>query len=207
MKMEFFGPPGCGKTYIVENIRGISRESIKAKANNPILSKIKKVSRYSPISLYYKYCFKRLISKESLFASFHETSVSDMIDSIILVATSYKIGMHSSIILDEGLVHRIIAFGVNYNLSNTKIIQLITIFEDLLKNVDVVFVSVPIDEIMNFIRLRNRKETAMDYFDDTKLRDFITKYDVTCREVAEHFQFHRLCRQDVDNFIKENKRV
>ena len=55
MKMEFFGPPGCGKTYIVENIRGISRESIKAKANNPILSKIKKASRYSPISLYYKY--------------------------------------------------------------------------------------------------------------------------------------------------------
>lgn len=42
MKMEFFGPPGCGKTYIVENIRGISRESIKAKANNPMLSKIKR---------------------------------------------------------------------------------------------------------------------------------------------------------------------
>lgn len=205
MKIEFFGPPGCGKTYVKEKIVGISREEISQKANNRVLAKVKKLSKYSPISLYYSKKLRAMLFNEDLSAVFHDLTISDMLDSIVLVATSYKIGFSSHSILDEGLVHRIISLGVNYNLSTEKVIEIISFFQPILKNVDVIFISASINEILESIRLRNRKESKMDYFNEYKLEKFVKKYDMICHEVATYFNFREIRRQEIDDFIREKK--
>ena len=76
---------------------------------------------------------------------------------------------------------------------------------NILKNVDVIFISASINEILESIRLRNRKESKMDYFDEYKLEKFVKKYDMICHKVATYFDFREIRRQEIDDFIREKK--
>ena len=68
-----------------------------------------------------------------------------------------------------------------------------------------IFISASINEILESIRLRNRKESKMDYFDEYKLEKFVKKYDMICHEVATYFDFREIRRQEIDDFIREKK--
>ncbi|MGT2910905.1 hypothetical protein ACVR1I_04210 [Streptococcus cameli] len=205
MKIEFYGPPGCGKTYIVEKLTGTSRELIRKKATSPFLAKLKLLSKYSPQSLYFKRNVKKILKNESSQPLFHETDKNLMIDSIILVATSYKLKIGSKNILDEGLVQRIISLAINFGLSNEKTIELIAFFEPLLKEVKVVSVSLSFEELWDSIKKRGRKESKMDYFDDATLGAFVRRYIELCEVVTSTFKFEEITRADVNTFVERNK--
>lgn len=205
MTIEFFGPPGCGKTYLTEQLTGLNRQEIRKKATNPILAKIKFLSRYSPVSIWYRYQIRRIILTENLSYRFHETSLDTMIDSIVLVATSYKLNLRVKNVLDEGLVQRIISLGINYELSVEKIIQIINLFSSIVKKQKVIYIYSSIGDILIGIKDRNRKEAKMDFFDDDVLIEFVSRYEYVCNRVAKYFNFQSITREDFDRFVKENK--
>lgn len=205
MKIEFFGPPGSGKTYLRELVTGENRQQIREKATNPILTKIKYLSRYSPISIVYRYKIRRILADEKLEYRYHDTSVNSMIDSIVLVATTYKLNLKAGKILDEGIIQRIISFGINYELSTKTIIQIIDLFKENIEDVRVIYVYLSVPDIIDSIKKRNRKESKMDFFDENVLINFVTTYEQVCNDVAEYFNFQRITRIDFEHFAKEYK--
>lgn len=207
MKIEFFGPPGCGKTYITEKLTGVSRSEIRAKATSPILSKIKQLSRYSPVSIMYRRKIRKLLMDVELKPVYHDTDVRTMVDSIVLVATTYKMNLKSKNILDEGLVQRIISFSVNYNLSEAKTVELVAMFEDLLQTIKVVSIELPVASIIDSIKDRGRKESKMDYFEEEVLETFVQQYVHLCSVLTKRFGFESITRDDFDRFIEENKKI
>ncbi|MCB2893880.1 hypothetical protein JXX00_08070 [Streptococcus suis] len=48
MNIEFFGPPGTGKTYITEKLTGISRQEQKDNSHKKSIRLLKNFSKYSP---------------------------------------------------------------------------------------------------------------------------------------------------------------
>lgn len=207
MKIEFFGPPGCGKTYITEQLTGVDRSEIRARATSPVLSKIKKLSRYSPASIIYRNRLRKLLSDMDLKPIYHDTDVQTMLDSIVLVATSYKMNLKFKNVLDEGLIQRIISFSINYGLPESKVIQITELFEELLKDIKVVAIEVPIKEIISSIKDRGRKESKMDYFEDDILTKFVEQYVNLCKTLTKYFGFESITRDDFDKFIEENRQV
>lgn len=205
MRIEFFGPPGTGKTYLIEKLRNMDRETISKKATNPILLFLKKASRFSPISIKYKYQIKQIIKSKNLISKYHDTSLNSMIDSIVLVATAYKIKPKDDIVLDEGLVHRIISLGVNYNLPNESVIKIISLFQNLLLNRRVISITLEKTSIIESIKQRNRKISKMDFFEDGVLVDFIEHYIELCQVVTDHFNFEEITRDHFEEFVKENR--
>ncbi len=69
---------------------------------------------------------------------YHDTSLEEMIDSIVLVATSYRLNLRPDGILDEGLVQRVVSMGINFQLSKNIILGLIELFSLPLSDVKVV---------------------------------------------------------------------
>lgn len=203
MKIEFFGPPGCGKTYLTEQLTGKNREAIRKEATNPFLAKIKYLSRWTPLSLWYNYQLRKLLPTKNLNYKFHNTSITEMLDSIILVASTYKLFPKKRSLLDEGLVQRIISFGVNYELSDEKIINLIEYFCSNLKHVKVVYIALPIEETLSAIKERNRKEAKMDFLDEAQLLEFIQRYKHICERIATVYNFQKITRQEFEQFVEE----
>ncbi|NQK45296.1 hypothetical protein HO505_05100 [Streptococcus suis] len=206
MNIEFFGPPGTGKTYITEKLTGISRQEQKDNSHKKSIRLLKNFSKYSPLSLFYRYKIKKVLSGKVLHYHYHDTSLEEMIDSIVLVATSYRLNLRPDGILDEGLVQRVVSMGINFQLSKNTILGLIELFSLPLSDVKVVFISMDKSKILRSIQERGRKESKMDYFEDDKLTNFVEQYIEVCQFIAESFHFETITRSDFSKFIEENKR-
>lgn len=204
MKLEFYGPPGCGKTYILEKLTGVDRTQIRKEATSETLQILKKLSKLTPYSIYYKLKLKRLLKNAVLQPLYHETDLDTMIDSIVLVATSYRINLKSKKVLDEGLIQRIISLSINYNISDESTLEIIKFFKPLLTHVKVVSIYLSQEDLLKSIKLRNRKESKMDFLEETVLEDFIQKYVRLCRIVTQNFHFEEITREDFDLFIERN---
>lgn len=205
MRTEFFGLPGCGKTYLVEKITGIDRNRITKKATTPLILFVKKLSRFSPISLYYRFRIKKIIGNDKLRFVFHSTNIDEMIDSIVLVASAYKMKISPNGVLDEGIIQRVVSLGVNYNLDKKDIFNIITIFRNLLFDTEVIFVKISVYEAYDAIKERNRKESKMDFFDESTLLQYLQNYKEICEDISEKFGFTVIQRSQFPYFIKERE--
>ena len=107
--------------------------------------------------------------------------------------------------LDEGIVQRTISFAINYDLDGQTIIKILESFESLFQTTDVIFVEISSEEAFKSIKERNRKESKMDFFSDETLLDYLKEYEVVCKEIAEHFHFKTLHKNDFRQFIEERK--
>ena len=204
-RIEFFGLPGCGKTFLVEKITSIDRKTLSQKATNKYLQMIKKLSKFSPTSLYYKFRLRKILANSTKHHKYHDTNWNDMLDSIVLVASAYKMRAGGKGVLDEGIVQRTISFAINYDLDGQTIIKILESFESLFQTTDVIFVEISSEEAFKSIKERNRKESKMDFFSDETLLDYLKEYEVVCKEIAEHFHFKTLHKNDFGQFIEERK--
>lgn len=83
-----------------------------------------------------------------------------MLDSIVLVASAYKMRAGGKGVLDEGIVQRTISFAINYDLGGQTIIKILESFESLFQTTDVILLKFQVKRRSNLSKnaiVKNRK--------------------------------------------------
>lgn len=121
---------------------------------------IKKLSKFSPTSLYYKFRLRKILANSTKHHKYHDTNWNDMLDSIVLVASAYKMRAGGKGVLDEGIVQRTISFAINYDLGGQTIIKILESFESLFQTTDVILLKFQVKRRSNLSKnaiVKNRK--------------------------------------------------
>ena len=89
--------------------------------------------------------------------------------------------------MDEGLIHRIMTFAINYDLGIENTFRMIDIFSGCMSNVKSIYMKVPVIECYKSIKGRDRHEVEMDNFDDEKLLKFLNDYELYSDAIVKKY--------------------
>jgi len=204
MILELFGLPGSGKSYIIKKINdnkpigAVSCNSLK----NAIISILKRCSVYTPSSIRLRHKLDIIYKDINTTPLYIRRDARYYINNLLMVAFGYKHSGKKKIFMDEGIIHRIVGFAVNYELTIEKTIQLVEVFRAYIDLATVVYLDVPEDECFKSIKSRNRHEHDMDELDDGALRNYLTSYKQYFEKIYQQYGFMRITRNDYER-IKE----
>lgn len=195
MIFELYGVPGAGKTTIINKVCETNDASYSPKAGvkSTVISIIKVLSAYIPSSLAYKRKIRKIISNVKMASVYTSASVNHNINNIVMVAFGYK-HLKRTVYMDEGILHRIITFSINYNLGIEKAIKIFALFNDCTGGVKSFYLKVPIDECFKSIKKRNRHESEMDEMEDDKLWIFLQEYESYCNAISKKYGHYIITR-------------
>lgn len=200
MVIELYSIPGAGKTTIIKSLIHGAATSYSGKrgARRFVIQTAKKIAVYMPESLKYKKQMKEAVfNYQCRRPLFYNRSFNQHLNNIVLVSWAYK---HSSkpVYMDEGLVHRLIALAVNYDLSDDELIRLVDIFRGIIAKANCFYLDVSVQVCMDGIKKRNRHMCEMDDLSDEKLIDFLKRYEHFCITVRDHFNHPTVTRENYE---------
>lgn len=205
MIIELYGNPGAGKTYIINTLKCTQRTE-KLRKNSVIRSSLLAAAKWCttvmPSSLKIKKQIKLLLMTENNKPIYNQVSVNRYINKILLLAFSYKYLSKKRIVMDEGLIHRIISMSINYGISTDTTFKIIDLFQKYLINLKIFYLSVSVDECFRSVKERDRHRCGIDELTDEQLRDFISDYEVYCNIVCERYKHIKINRDNWE-VIKE----
>lgn len=199
MIIELFGLPGSGKTYAINKIKGNNLLNVTSENRimNIILSFLKQVSLYMPSSLRLKRKLVCTFNKILTYPIYINNPKSFYIDNLTVVAFGYKHSGNKDIYMDEGIIHRIVSFSVNYNVDLEVFDEIVKIFTPYLSNVKIVYLDVDIDECIDSIKKRNRHDCKMDEMSKDLLDEYLKKYRFYFDYIMSKYNFiSRITRED-----------
>lgn len=178
MIFELYGLPGSGKTFMINKIMGnllekTEKESIIKKT---CIKMAKKFSIWMPSSIKLKKQIYSIIQDASLTPLYIKREVHTYIDNIIMVAFGYKWNRQHMIYMDEGIIHRIVSFAVNYNLTIEQVFLIINLFKKQLNRSFIVYLDVDINICLDGIQNRKRHICEMDELSKEKLECYLYSY-------------------------------
>lgn len=206
MNLEFYGAPGCGKTYLVELITGVDRSIIAQKARNKYVRILKKFSCYTPTSIVYRMKIGGIVNTNQLRWKYFDIEPQEMINSFIMVGSAYKLFTTKNFILDEGLIQRIISFSINFEVGEDDTKKIVSIFKPSLKNTRVVYIDCNRDQLFYSIEKRSRKIALMDFLNQETLIRYVDEYLDRCIYILNHFNFEFITRDCFDDFVSRNRK-
>lgn len=200
MIVEYFGIPGCGKTYQAN----IYKKELKRQGLSYIdLSRWKGMPLW--LKIFYKFLDISLIllpKYRKLYNQFHllckdsydkkpaylPFSVDYCIGRIVCSIFLQDVFSRSKKILinDEGLMQWVVFFNIQYNISTDSILS---ILEPLNKNCRTIFIDTTINAAFENIKKRNRHVCEMDKMEDSQLMKYLIEYDKVCKVICEKGYF------------------
>ena len=199
MIFELYGIPGAGKTTIIKRLTGGNATTVSGSAGlkKYVILLAKKISLYSPFSVYYKIKIRKTVLKyKDANPVYTHTTLRHHINNIVLVPFGYRT-MRGDVYMDEGLIHRVVTMAVNYKFSDSDLLAVLNVFSDLICKIECEFLDVPVDLCFESIRNRNRHECEMDEFDDVILREYLSDFDHYCRLVCIEYGHESIYRDNI----------
>ena len=195
MIVELFGLPGAGKSYICEKIEK------EFGYNNILLFYKEKFLGKVLFHLYISFCLL-VRSNKKIFLNLKEIIGNDYSDNII--SNNNKIDMYIKyilfvyniekrnkdrlIIIDEGIVHYCMVLYSEFIIPMHKTKKILDYFDSLNKNNKVVLgINTDKKVVIERIKKRNRKRTAMDFLDDKKLDKLLSLYQDFINTVKDDY--------------------
>ena len=198
MIVELFGLPGSGKSSLMQRIQG--RPFVEAAPERGLKSALlraaKRMAPYMPSSLALKREMRIAIGATRESPEFISASVKDYVNNLCMVAFGYRHAGGRTLYMDEGIVHRVVSFAVNYDLSIEKMLRLLDAFRS------VVYLDTDMEECLRSIQRRNRHICKMDELDDAQLRRFLNRYRKYFDAINERYAFPRVTRENYEEIEK-----
>lgn len=200
MIVEYFGIPGCGKTYQAV----LYKQQLNSKGKRYI-----DISRYSGMPLWLKVFYKladytililpkyrkqiakyREVCKGALKEpAFVPLSLNNCINDIVLYSLIYDVfGRLGRIVVnDEGQLHRVIFLNVQFGVA---LDNLIPIYHSFRHREFCRYVKTTSEIAIQNIKRRNRRACIMDELKDETLRDYIKSFEGGCSKIESfHLEF------------------
>ena len=195
MIVEYFGIPGCGKTYQANlykqelKANGISYIDLSRWKGAPVWLKVFYkladktfvfVPKYRRLKAQLRYLCNDVYGKEPKYLPF---SVDYCIDRIIGSVFLQDIfgGRKKVAINDEGMMQWVVFLSVQYEIPIDNIVE---VLKPVNGNCKTVYIDVSVEVAFNNIKKRNRHICLMDEMDDLKLRNYLEEYSELCNEIV-----------------------
>lgn len=204
MIIEFYGLPGSGKSYVIGQLRGNlhTKEGPMNSFKRFCLSCVKKIVIWTPESILLRWKINRLLKNQQDNPAFINRKKHEYIDNLVMLAFVYRWAGRRIIYMDEGIVHRVVAFAVNYNLSIGQMESILETLEKYIERAHVFFLDVEIEECLHSIKSRNRHQAEMDEFNDETLKDFLQCYMKYFRAINSRHDFIHITRNHLEPIKK-----
>lgn len=199
MIVELFGLPGAGKTYVINAIKGNGTIGVESTflIKRFIVSILKRVSLITPESKKLKKRILSVLKTDSLSPLYTSTSVVKHVDNIILVMFGYSHSAGRTLFLDEGIIHRIVTFAVNYNLESDTVLKILDIVIPYLSSINVFYLDCDVQDCLSSIKTRNRHFCEMDELNELELHNFLLSYKFYFELVQDKYHFPTITRNSI----------
>lgn len=197
MIIELYGCPGCGKTYLINQVTG-QTETVAMSKNwikNILLYIAKRISLLTPESIKLKKKILKCVKQENEKFLYVDRSVKYFINNIVMLVFGYR-HINKNIYMAEGIVHRVISMAVNFGWETDVIDSIMESLSDIMNKVTPFYLEVNVNTCFESIKKRNRHENQMDELDDQKLLKFLKAYYDDFEYITEKYGFIRICRDD-----------
>lgn len=201
--IELFGCPGSGKTYALTLLNGndVTNNTIKGNYLQECLKKmIKKVIIFFPYTIRVRKKIYSVIDGKNYYHKFSGKKITHLINNISMLVAIYRYS-NKKLIMDEGVVHRIISMVIVCELGSAKAVEIINALQDDIKEIDVLFLDTPINECFDSIIKRNRHEASIDKLRDGELMQLLKEYEECCNLVADTYGFEKVYRSQLESRI------
>lgn len=203
MIYELYGVPGAGKTALINKVKGKDTISFKGALGikDKLFSLLKIFVAYIPSSIAYKVAIKKIIGNRNLKAHYISSTVAHNINNIVMVAFGYKY-LKGNLYMDEGIIHRIMTFAINYDINIEDTLRLVDVFSDCMCNVKSFYLKEPVALCFQSIKQRNRHESEMDEMEDEKLIIFLNEYEQYSEAIEKRYGHLIITRENFKDLIK-----
>lgn len=189
MILELYGLPGSGKSYYIRQLNGNRPIGVRGSSTTKeyLIRAAKRISTQLPASFALKrriYEAIRDIPNEPIF---FPRKRAMYVDNLCMLAFGYRHAGKRNLYLDEGIIHKLVSFAVNYGFPVETVMELLELFRGSLEGVHVIYLNVPLDECLKSIRKRDRHECEMDELDDAQLRRFLGAYQNYFSAINERY--------------------
>ncbi|CAI3398038.1 hypothetical protein CIRMBP1320_00917 [Enterococcus cecorum] len=207
--IELFGCPGSGKTHALTLLRAndVTNNTVKGNYLQEFLKKmIKYIIIFFPYTIRIRKKIYTVVDGKNYYHKFSGKKITHLINNISMLVAIYRYS-NKKLILDEGVVHRIISMVIACELGNAKAVEIVNVLKDDIKEVNVLFLDTPIEECYDSIIKRNRHEASIDKLRDDDLRQLLKEYEECCNLVADTFGFEKVNRSKLENIIGREFRL
>ena len=208
MIIELVGLPGSGKSFLCEEL-----ENDLKKNKNKVLN----ITKFS-----YKTTIGKILRKYFCFISNYQHNynkhikcINDIINTNI--KNKYDINIRIDVyieriaillelykknkkiyLLDEGIIHYLIIMSIYFGLDNSILKELVKYVYNYISKDDfiVVYNKIEVEECIQSIKNRNRRDCAFDFFNDKDLKRFLKDYYDYCEDLDKMFAFKKVLRND-----------
>ena len=203
MIVEICGLPGAGKSFLIQQLNGSRIHDGKdgRKLLAFFIRIAKKAAVWMPSSLILKRKIKGALKDIPEQASFFPRKKSNYINKLAMLAFGYRWSGRNVIYVDEGIVHQVVSFAVNYNFPMEKVFGLLDVLRKYMIHTEVIYLNVDLDECLKSIRKRNRHVCDMDELTGEQLRCFLSSYRKYFEAINQKYQYRTIGR-DQYNEIK-----
>lgn len=202
MIIELFGSPGSGKTYAINQIHpgAIKKEKNKKDlALDPLKRAIKKCISLTLYAFTIRRKIRDCIEGHKIEApKYKPVEIKDFIWNISMLGSVYRFS-GGNVYMDEGIVHRTISMCINYGIDKEICGEIVKSLSYVIKDVNVFYLVVPIDECMKSIFDRNRHEHSIDELKGEKLTVFLKSYEEYCNYISDVFGFTKVSRSSISD--------
>lgn len=202
MIIELFGSPGSGKTYAINKIHpgAIKEENNKKEL---ILAPIKRVIKKCISLTPYAFAIRRkirscIVGYKIETPKYKPVDINDFIWNISMLGSVYKFSGRN-VYMDEGIVHRTISMCINYGIDKEICGNIIKSLFYIIKDVNVIYLSVPVNDCLKSIIERNRHEHSIDELKGEKLTVFLNSYEEYCNYISDMFGFVKVGRSSISD--------
>ncbi len=196
MIVELFGLPGSGKTFMVERLRAKGSDLNKNKSHVIIPNLVvflKKIAVFFPSALLIRLKIKKILKEELIDYPYIDRPLKMWINNIVMVWFGYEhLGGRRQILLDEGLVQRIVAMCVNCDITYSSMDKLVNLLVE--KEIHPFYLKEEVDNCMDSIRTRNRHVSEMDELEGETLHKYLIDYANRFDHISNFFGFHSITR-------------
>lgn len=206
MIIELFGLPGAGKTFIINKIRGNAPVGVESenKLKKVVLKFVKKLSLLTPMCMKLRRKMVVLLNMSELKPLYIKNTVHSYIDNIVLVCFGYKY-VKRDLFMDEGILHRVVSFAVNYDLNSELVLNLVSILLPYIKLANVFYLLCDEKECLDSISKRNRHICKMDELNEEDLFKFIHSYKIYFDLIEAKYNFATITRDNYSLLAKAEK--
>ncbi len=199
MVIELYGIPGSGKTTLIQKIQPPDAPSYSGGrgVRGAVLNVVKKAVVFLPSSLRYKAEIRKIIRGHADGPRYVRKSVSGHLDNIVMLAFGYR-RLRGRIFMDEGIIHRVISFAINYNIGADRVPLILDVLRESMKDVRSYYLKASVSECFQSVRKRNRHICEMDELDDERLLDFLKRYESYCEAVREKCHSGTVTRENYE---------
>ena len=196
MIIEYTGAPACGKTTIVNNLCSKKYDlSYKYKINFIgklifhcylmfpfVLKDYKEVSKNLKVKNIYK---KNIYTKKY--------DINMIIKFLGYVCYLYKRFYYKkeTYYLDEGIIHYLVALEAEYNVPHEECVKFLA--KQMKKySIKCFYVNINEKKCFENFKIRNRKQTSIDYLDNNNIFNLIKKYNIIIKTYIDDFKINEI---------------